>query len=319
MSTILIASLEPHEGRTTVAAALGAALAREGRSVRLWRVRSAAGADAAAEDDARTLAAVPGCTGQRSAVSEQEAQAQAAEAESSGGLRVIDAPAGAPAEMAGRLSARVVLVSQRADEERLGELKAAAESLGDALLGVIVTRQPERRLGAVRSALEERGLPCLGALPEDRLLAGPTVRELAEALRASPLFDGGEQDEAVEFVMLGPISSDPGQPYFLQHGSKAVINRSDKMDLHLAALATEPEALILTGGGPPSPYLMDRVTGGTGVETTVLLAPESTPRAMEALDELYTRTRFGGARKLERAIEILRQHADIESLFAALR
>ena len=318
MPTILIASLQPGEGRTTLAAGLGACLADEGRSVRLLRIRSAEGADPAAEDDAQTLSLVPGCASPRSAVSEQEAQAQASEAGTTGGICIVEAPSGAPTELAARLAARVVLVSSQADELRLSDLVAAAEAVGDALLGVVVTRQPERRLAPVRDALQERGITCLAALPEDRLLAGPSVREIAEALHASPLVENGEQDEGVEFVMLGPISADPGQPYFLQHGSKAVINRFDKMDLHLAALATEPNCMILTGGQQPSPYLLDRVAG-SDFAITVLLAPEGTVRAMEALDELYTRTRFSGHRKLTRAVELVRQHVDVRQLIEALR
>lgn len=314
MSTLLIASLAPGEGRTTVVAGLGASLAQDDRSVLLLRVRSSSDPDAAAEDDARALAAVPGCTAGRAAVSEQDALAQAADAD----VCIIEAPAGAPGELASRLSAKVILVSQAADDQRLGDLKTTASSLGDALVGVIITRQPVRRLASVRTALEERGLSSLGVLPEDRLLAGPTVRELAEALHASPLFENGEQDEALEHVMIGPISSDPGQPYFLQHGSKAVIHRSDKMDLHLAALATEPECLILTGVQQPSPYLIDRLTGGD-LEITVLQVPATTPNAVEALDELYTSTRFTGRRKLERAIELCREHVDMARLLAALR
>jgi BioD-like phosphotransacetylase family protein len=155
-------------------------------------------------------------------------------------------------------------------------------------------------------------------VPEDALLAGPTVSEMAEALGASRLVNDGEEHEAVEHVMLGPISADPGQPYFLQHGTKAVINRFDKMDLHLAALATEPECLILTGGQQPSPYFIDRVRGGTAVETTVLLAPEGTVAAMEKLDELYMRTRFSGRRKVARIIKLLREFADLDQLTKAL-
>ena len=310
MPTILIASLQPGEGRTSTTAALGACLAEEGRAVRLMRVRSTAGADPNAEDDARSLAAVPGCTAPQSAVSEQEAQSQAAEA--SGALCLIETPPGAPVELAGRLSARVLLVTSSPNSD------LTDTALGERLLGMIVTRQTERGLEAARSAIQERGLACLGVLPEDRLLAGPTVREMAEALRASSLMESGEQDEAVEFVMLGPISADPGQPYFLQHGSKAVLNRFDKMDLHLAALATEPDCLILTGGQQPSPYLLDRVAG-SDLEITVLLAPEGTVRTMEALDELYGRTRFTGRRKLARAVELVREHVDLGRLNEALR
>ncbi|MGB2693556.1 MAG: DRTGG domain-containing protein [Dehalococcoidia bacterium] len=313
MSTLLIASLASGDGRTTVAASLGASLAQDGLRVLLLRVRSSSDPDAAAEDDARALATVPGCAG-RAAVSEQDALAHAAETD----VCVIEAPAGPPGELASRLSAKVILVGQAADDQRLADLKTTAASFGDALVGVIITRQPVRRLASVRTALEERGLTSLGVLPEDRLLAGPTVRELAEALHASPLFENGEQDEAVEHVMIGPISSDPGQPYFLQHGSKAVIHRSDKMDLHLAALATEPECLILTGVQQPSPYLIDRLAGGD-LEITVLQVPATTSNAVEALDDLYTSTRFTGRRKLERAIELCREHVDMARLRAALR
>ena len=318
MPTLIIASLEPGEGRTTATAGIGARLAEQGRSLRLLRVRAADGADAAAEDDARSLAAVPGCESPGVAVSEQEAQTQAAEAEAAGELCLIEWQPGVPIEPTAKLSAQVILVSAQTGELRIGGLASAAASLGDALLGVVITRVASERLEAERASLQERGLVCLAALPEDRLLAGPAVQEIAEALHASRLAEGAEEDEAVEFVMLGPISSDPAQPYFLQHGSKAVINRFDKMDLHLAALATEPDCLILTGGQQPSPYLIDRVRG-SDAEVTVLLSPEGTVRTMELLDELYGRTRFSGQRKLTRAIELFRQQLTIEALPEAFR
>ena len=317
MSTILIASLQPGEGRTTTMAGLGASLAGDGRTVRLLRIRSATGADRDAEDDARTLAAVPGCSAPSGAVSEQEVQAQVQEAGAAGALCLVEAPAGAPGELAARLSAGVVLVSARIDEPHLSDLSAAAEALGTAFLGTVVMRQSERRLAALPALLTERGLACLAAIPEDRLLAGPTVREITEALHASPLVQDGEEDEGLEFVMLGPISADPGQPYFLQHGSKAVVNRFDKMDLHLAALATEPECLILTGGQRPSPYLLDRLAG-SDLEITVLLAPDGTVRTIEVLDELYGRTRLSGRRKLARAVELFGEDLNVQQLTDAL-
>ena len=309
MPTIIIASLQPGEGRTATAAGLAAGLSKDGRSVRLLRIRNETGADAPAEDDARALALVPGCDSSGSAVTEQDAQAAAG----TDGLTIIEAPAGSTAELASKLAARVVLVAARADEQRAGDLASEANTLGDALLGVIVTRQAERMVSAAQKSLEDCGLRCLAVLPEDRLLAGPTPREMAQTLHASRLVDTGEEDEAVEFVMLGPVSADPGQPYFLQHGAKAVVNRFDKMDLHLAALATEPDCLILTGGQQPSPYLLDRLGGGD-TNVTVLLSPEDTVRTVELVDELYGRTRFSGRRKVARASELVQQHVDITKL-----
>ncbi|MCH8025771.1 MAG: hypothetical protein IH866_03145 [Chloroflexi bacterium] len=312
MPTIIIASLQSGEGRTATAAGLAACLSKDGRSVRLMRIRSATGADAPAEDDARAFSLVPGCESSAAAITEQDAQAS----DGTDGLtviKIVEAPAGPAAELASKLSARAVLVTAQVDEQRVGDLASEAEALGDALLGVIVTRQAERVVTVAQKTLEDRGLRCLAVLPENRLLAGPTPREIAETLHASRLVDAGEEDEAVEFVMLGPVSADPGQPYFLQHGAKAVVNRFDKMDLHLAALATEPDCLILTGGQQPSPYLLDRLGGGD-TNVTVLLSPEDTVRTVELVDELYGRTRFFGRRKVARASELVRKHVDITKL-----
>lgn len=314
MSTIIIASLAPGEGRSAVAAGLGALLAEEGSSVRLLRVRAGEGADANAEDDARTLASTPGCKGQRSAVTEQEAQGQAGDED----VVIVEAPPGdaqlgSVSELANKLSAKVVFVTSSLENTRLGDLASATKSLGKAAAGVVVTRLAERGLPNVEAILSERGLKLLAALPEDRLLAGPSTAELMEALRASHLLEGDEEDEAVENVMIGPVTADPGQPYFLQHGSKAVVNRFDKMDLHLAALATEPDCLILTGGQQPTPYLIDRASANDW-GLSVLLSPESTVRTMELVDELYGHTRFLGERKLRRAAELFRDHADAASL-----
>lgn len=309
MPTIIVASQHPQAGRTTITAGLGALLAEQGRSVRLARLPSSEGSGA--EDDARLLASVPGCTASATAVTEQDALVLARDA-GEAGVALIEAPAGAANELAGRLSAGVVLVAGDA-----GDVLSAKSSLGDALAGVIATRVPGRRLDTLPAEIESQGVPCLAVLPEDRLLGGPNVQEMAEALHASRLVERGVEDEAVEYVMLGPISADPGQPYFLQHGSKAVVNRFDKMDLHLAALATEPDCLILTGGQMPSPYLLDRVAG-SDFDITVLLAPEGTVRTVELLDELFGSTRFAGQRKLARAIELLRARIDNDKLATAL-
>jgi BioD-like phosphotransacetylase family protein len=317
MPTIVIASQQPVEGRTVVAAGLGGFLAESGRAVRLARIRAPEGADAPAEDDARTFVAVPGCASSGRAITEQEALALARDADGAGELLIIEMQPGATNDLAARLGARVILVAAPAGDLELGDVAAAAIGLGASLLGVVLTRQQERRIAAARAALEQRNGHCLAALPEDRLLAGPSVRELAEALHASRLAEGEGEDEALEYVMLGPISADPGQPYFLQHGSKAVVNRFDKMDLHLAALATEPACLVLTGGQPPSPYLLDRVAGSDpGV--TVLLSPEDTVRTVELVDELYGRTRFAGGRKIARAIELFRSQFNFSEFEAAL-
>ena len=63
--------------------------------------------------------------------------------------------------------------------------------------------------------------------------------------------------------------------------------------------------LVLTGGGEPSPYLMDRVVNA-GEGPAVLLAPASTVESVRAIEGLYGASSFGGeASKVARAVELL--------------
>ena len=78
----------------------------------------------------------------------------------------------------------------------------------------------------------------------------------------------------------------------------------DKTDVQLAALQTDIECLVITGGGEPSPYLLDRVRS-TRDEIAVLLAPDSTVETMRAIEGLYFTSRFEGNGKLARAVELL--------------
>jgi len=313
---LIIASVASPAGKTALTAALGHLLAEAGRPVRLLRLRPEGGEDARSEDDARALAAVPGCTSPGRALLLRDVRAHAREAAAAGGVAIVEVPTlqeGLPK----KLSAKVLLCSIGSPEKQMADLTKLAASLGEALLGVVATAVPRAGLERAASVLAEAGLACLAVLPEERLLAAPSIAEMASALGASFLVRDAGQDEAVEHLMIGPIAADPGMPHFGQHGRKAVITRFDKTDLLLAALATELDCLVLTGGQRPSPYVLDRVES-LGQEVSVLLAPHETVTTVGLLDELYAHTRFAGQRKLERMVELLRERLDLEALAAKL-
>jgi BioD-like phosphotransacetylase family protein len=104
--------------------------------------------------------------------------------------------------------------------------------------------------------------------------------------------------------MIGTVASDAASPYFAARERKCVVTRYDKTDIQLAALLTDLELLVLTGGGAPSPYLLDRVAS-TGDGISVVLTDGETVDAMRAIEGLYRRSRFDGAGKLMRAVALL--------------
>jgi BioD-like phosphotransacetylase family protein len=168
---------------------------------------------------------------------------------------------------------------------------------------------------AAARLLIERGLPCLGALPEDRALASPTLDEVARALDAEYLVAASDPDEVIDHFMIGSIASDPGQRYFACLERKAVITRFDKTDLLLAALNTPLACLILTGGRQPSPYVLDRVRTE---KAAVLLTSSDTVSAMPTLEELFGATRFRGWRKIERIGALLEEFLELPALLSRL-
>ena len=117
---------------------------------------------------------------------------------------------------------------------------------------------PARRADSLIAEAKAAGVDLLATLPEDRLLATPVLRDVVEALSAqTEHFDGGGL-RPLDRPVIAPISADPGQGYFAGYGASAVIVRSDKPDLQLAALNASAGCLILTGGLPILSYVLER-------------------------------------------------------------
>src|SRR3989304_236065 len=66
----------------------------------------------------------------------------------------------------------------------------------------------------------------------------PGVAELRDALGARVLFEGDNEREVVEDVLIAPVYADPARPHFRRFESKAVLAPFNNTDLHLAAIET---------------------------------------------------------------------------------
>lgn len=279
MTRILVASAQPGAGASTIAAGLAHRLAVAGRSVRLERLEG----DAHAEANARMFSGLG--IADASGIPTSEANLPA---DSSSVVTIIEAPAGADgAAIAGRLNARLLLVSQR-------DVPVPP--------GATLILNHQRRPGP-------------NAIAEDRLLASPTVARLIEASGARVLSRSEEGDDAIcEFLVIGAISHDAADDYFKRFPRRAVISRVEKVDLALAAMLTKSECLILTGGEEPSPYILDRAASER--RTTLLLAPEGTVETVRDIEGAFSGVPFSHEAKLERVSQLLASALDASALEA---
>lgn len=278
MPVILVSGEQPRVGTTTIAAGIAHRLAYAGHSVRLERL-----------------------SGDTSAARDAEAFAQLEFASASG--QPLD-----PGRIGG--GDEVVVVD--------GGASAGARSAisGARLVHVHLpggVHSDSAALDIENHAVRAGEL----AVPEDRLLAAPTVGDLVTASKARVLARSLEGERAVcEHIVIGAISHDSNQPYFARFPRKAVVTRSEKVDIALSALRTDAECLILTGGSEPSPYLLDRVAASRG--TTLLVAPEGTVETVRDIEGTFGRSPFAGEAKAERIGQLIAAAIDDAALAALI-
>jgi BioD-like phosphotransacetylase family protein len=284
MALILVAGTEAGAGATTVAAGLAHRIAYAGHEVRVERLR-----DGSDDDRATADAEVFG--------SLEFAASSGVPVEATGpgdaaGNIILEAPTGADAAaLATQLGAKLVFVTPAGSE---------AATAGAAL--VIETRARDARPGM---------------LPEDRALAAPRVADLIAASKADVLSRSEEGDGAVcDYIVVGAISHDSADTYFERFPRSAVVTRSGRVDLALAAIAAGTECLILSGGGAPSPYILDRAAASR--DTTLLVAPGDTPATVHAIEGTFGSAPFSGESKVERAGELMAAAVDDAALSALL-
>ncbi len=276
MSRIVVASAQPNAGATTIAAGLAHRLAYAGRNVRLERIE---GDDRAARDS-MTFAGLEVADASGAPIAEASLTPDTSDT-----VTIIEAPAGDAAALAQRLGARLVLVSL----ERI-----------DAPSGATVVLNHQRSAGLL-------------AVPEDRLLAAPTVERIIEASGARVLSRSEDGDDAIlEHLVIGAISHDPADSHFKRFPRRAVISRVEKVDLALAAMLTESECLILTGGEEPSPYILDRAASTR--RTTLLLAPEGTVETARDVEGVFGTAPFSHEAKFDRIGSLMKVAVDDATL-----
>lgn len=273
MPTLVVTSALAGDGKSTVAAGLADALASRG-----YRVQLTSGGDSASSDADVVI-------------------------------REHDDPATA---VSGADVVALVVRQGQADDATLE--RAAAESGAAA---IVMTSVPEGAEPAARARLRaiatrlDAPVTLVGVLPQDRLLAAPSLEQVATALEASLDAPEGAGNEAVEWIEIGPITAHPGSVHFVTVGSKAIVTRGDRPDVALAALDVDAECLILSGGREPLRYVLER----TREDAVPLIATAlTTSEAVQRLGPLYGTGTFNGTRKRERATRLIERYVDLDAL-----
>lgn len=196
---------------------------------------------------------------------------------------------------------------------------SAKQQLTDRLLGIVVNGIPDdihEELKGCLSCLEEEGVPVFGSLPLREQLQAISVGEIAEVLNAEFLAAPDKQDILLENLIVGAMSAEQALPRIRRtSGSKAVITGGDRADIQLIALETATKCLILTGYLRPVPEILRRADE---IGVPVLLVRKNTMETVDAIDDIFGKTRLGQIAKLEQFEGLLEEHFDFKRLYEGL-
>ncbi len=211
-----------------------------------------------------------------------------------------------PIDGAPTVDAQVVSIVWYYEEMNADDVMNAA-GLERGLSAVVINNVPKLRMHAVQSelapALSVAGARVLGVIPQDRVLLSPTARDIVEFLGAEVIAFPDGLDEPAENVMLGALALDGGIHYYGGTDRKVVITRFDRPDLQMPALETGCQALILTNGGQPIPYVWNRVQE---LQVPVALVQSGTIATAQELSKGFLAQRTAPTRrKVERMIGLL--------------
>jgi len=197
---------------------------------------------------------------------------------------------------------------------------SAYRQLGSRLLGNLVNVVPinEMKLSEkiCTPCLEDQGIRVLGTIPLQEELQAISVGELAEVLNARFLVLSEKREVLIDRLVVGAMGVDQALPRIRRvPGAKALITGGDRSDIHLVALETATRCLILTGNLRPMPEVLCRAEE---LGVPVLLVRQNTLEVVEAIEQVFGKTRLGQESKLKRFEALFAEHFDLDRLYQLL-
>ena len=327
MVILYVTSLAKRNGKTAVCAGIGQRLLNEGKKVGFFKIApgdqnaTTEGNDSDAafmqsildlKEPVEQICPVLGETGNLS-----DRIKKAVDQVSKGKDVVIIEGDNSP-EIVKALKAKVIIVDNAVDSPGDG-LVSAGKAFGNLLLGVVLNKVPAGQVERVRSQvpveLAKEGINTLAVLPEDRALFTLTIGEVAMQVQGEFLNNAEKSEELVENLMLGAMTVDSGPLYYGLKANKAVLLRSERSDMQLAALQTSTRCLVLSGKRELLPQVMNEAESKA---VPVIQTDDDVATIISSIEDALAGNRFNQARKLPNLNELMEQHLDFEALYKGL-
>jgi len=213
----------------------------------------------------------------------------------------------------------MAVIRYQNDIQVLDDALAAKFRLGDQLGCILLNHIPAESDAYIKDVvipcLEKEGICVHGALPKRPRLSAISVGELTEVLEAEVLTRNLNPDTLVESFAVGAMTLDAALARFRHQRNKAVITGGDRADIQLAALETSTVALVLTGNLHPSSLVVQQAEN---LNIPILLVKENTMETVNAIENVWSRTRLAQPEKLDAFMALMEENAVFSSSYRTL-
>ena len=327
MVALYVTSSEKGSGKTAICAGLGRHLLAAGKKVGFFKpvisdgTATSASGDSDAEflkglffldEPTETLSPVISSRGSLS-VNIKETYAKASQGKDVVIIEGISDQHWAAGEITEALETRVIVMENY--PQGLPKIVENTRHIGKSLLGVILNKVPVTRMEQARiemsALLEKAGVSLLGVLPENRLLLTMTVGELAECIQGEILSGADKSADLVENFMLGALALDPGPDYFGRKDNKAVLLKSERSDMQMAAMQTSSRCLVLAGDTSLNPMVLNTAEKKN---IPIILTGDDIPSMVAGIEEAMAKAKFNQQNKLKKLTEVMEQDLDFQKV-----
>jgi BioD-like phosphotransacetylase family protein len=218
-----------------------------------------------------------------------------------------------------RLESKVVIVVKYEGEWIVDYILQAKKDLKDKFIGVILNKVTSEFMQGITDYivpfLKRKNIDIIGILPHDSIVGSITVEELNDMLGGKILCGHNSLNKLVEHFLIGAMQVDKAIEYFKKTRNNAVIAGGDRSDIHLSAIESGTECLILTGELYPSEIIIARAEEK---DVPILVVRDDTYTVAKKLEKLSVRLRLRDKAKVDRGISLVNENIDFPLLYKKL-
>ncbi len=221
-------------------------------------------------------------------------------------------------QISSQLNASVICLVNFPDESAIDDillLRDLFQQSGVEDLSIVLNQVPPMHKNLVNDYIgrfvESNGLKFLGAIYRRRELFSPTIREILQALDGQMVTGDDKLKLLIDQFMIGSMAPENALKWFRRAKDKAVITSGDRSDICLAAMETDTNLLILTGGIGPD---IRTLTRAREMGVPIMMTAHDTYTASKIVDSLVGTVSPDNTDKVPAIEQIILESLDFDKI-----